>query len=82
MKTFLRFLSKLIATVFFIGYIPFAPGTFGSLAALAFIWIFRPDVPMLLVMLSAIFIAGVLSSHAWPSLTGKTSLYKSYDTYS
>ncbi len=70
MKTFLRFLSKLIATVFFIGYIPFAPGTFGSLAALAFIWIFRPDVPMLLVMLSAIFIAGVLSSHAVEKDTG------------
>ncbi|MCL4456156.1 MAG: phosphatidylglycerophosphatase A [Nitrospirae bacterium] len=70
MKTFLRFLSKIIATVFFIGYIPFAPGTFGSLAALAFIWIFRPDILTLLAILITIFIAGVSSSHAVEKDTG------------
>ena len=70
MKTFLQFLSKIIATVFFIGYIPFAPGTFGSLAALAFIWIFRPDILTLLAILITIFIAGVSSSHAVEKDTG------------
>ncbi len=66
----MRFLSKIIATVFFIGYIPFAPGTFGSLAALAFIWIFRPDILTLLAILITIFIAGVSSSHAVEKDTG------------
>jgi phosphatidylglycerophosphatase A len=42
MKGFYGLLSKIIATVFFIGYIPFAPGTFGSLAALLFIWLLKP----------------------------------------
>lgn len=63
MKTFLLFLSKIIATVFFIGYIPFAPGTFGSLTAMAFVWIFRPDSFLLLVILAAAFAAGIVSSH-------------------
>lgn len=70
MKTFLRFLSKIIATVFFIGYIPFAPGTFGSLAALAFVWILKPDATILLLILIATFISGVLSSHAVEKDTG------------
>ncbi|MCL4536001.1 MAG: phosphatidylglycerophosphatase A [Nitrospirae bacterium] len=70
MKTFLRFLSKIIATVFFIGYIPFAPGTFGSLAALMVVWILRPDVLTLLAILATVFIVGVLSSHAVEKDTG------------
>lgn len=55
-------ISKVIATVFFIGYIPFAPGTFGSLAGLVFIWIFRPDFLQQIIILTAGFIIGVLSS--------------------
>lgn len=70
MKTFLRFLSKIIATVFFIGYIPFAPGTFGSLAALAFVWILKPDAALLFLVLIAGFISGILSSHAVEKNTG------------
>ncbi|MEW6739920.1 MAG: phosphatidylglycerophosphatase A [Nitrospirota bacterium] len=62
MKTFLRFLSKIIATVFFIGYIPFAPGTFGSLAGLAFIWIFKPDFLQQIIILTVGFIFGIASS--------------------
>ena len=70
MKDIPVLLSKVIATVFFIGYIPFAPGTFGSLAALAFMWIFKPDVLMLLAILATVFIAGVSSSHAVEKHTG------------
>lgn len=70
MKGFCGFPSKIIATVFFIGYIPFAPGTFGSLAALAFVWIFKPDVFILLAILTAVFIIGILSSHAVEKDTG------------
>lgn len=54
--------SKLIATVFFIGYVPFAPGTFGSFAGLAFIWIFKPDFLQQIIILLGGFIFGVVSS--------------------
>jgi phosphatidylglycerophosphatase A len=66
----MKAMAKLIATVFYIGYAPVAPGTFGSLAALAFVWIFKPDVLPLLAILTAVFIAGVLSSHAVEKNTG------------
>jgi phosphatidylglycerophosphatase A len=62
MKIPLQFLSKIIATVFFIGYIPFAPGTFGSLAGVAFIWTFKPDAFWQVIILVSGFIIGVLSS--------------------
>lgn len=62
MKGFYRLLSKSIATVFFIGYIPLAPGTFGSLAGLTFIWIFKPDFLQQIVILIAGFIIGIFSS--------------------
>jgi phosphatidylglycerophosphatase A len=55
-------ISKIIATVFFIGYIPFAPGTFGSLAGLTFIWTFKPYAFWQVIILVSGFIIGVLSS--------------------
>jgi phosphatidylglycerophosphatase A len=63
MKIPFQFLSKIVATVFFIGYIPFAPGTFGSLAGVIFIWAFKPDVPGQVILLITGFVLGVLSSH-------------------
>ncbi|BCB96541.1 phosphatidylglycerophosphatase A [Dissulfurispira thermophila] len=62
MKGSCGLLSKIIATVFFIGYIPFAPGTFGSLAGLIFIWIFKPDFLQQIVILAVGFILGIASS--------------------
>lgn len=62
MKGFYGLLSKILATVFFIGYIPFAPGTFGSLAGLAFIWIFKPNFLLQIIILTAGFILGIVSS--------------------
>ncbi|MFC1624540.1 phosphatidylglycerophosphatase A [Candidatus Omnitrophota bacterium] len=38
----MRYLHRLVATLFYIGYIPFAPGTVGSLAAL-FLYYFVKD---------------------------------------
>lgn len=63
MKIPFQFLLKIIATVFFIGYIPFASGTFGSLAALGIIWIFRPDTIFLLILLAVTFAVGIVSAH-------------------
>lgn len=56
-------ISKVIASVFYIGYIPFAPGTFGSLAAFVFVLIIKPDSFWLVTIIIICFIAGVISSH-------------------
>lgn len=63
MNSLITFLSKAIATVLFIGYAPFAPGTFGGLAALIFVWFLKPGIRALPITLIAVFITGVLSSH-------------------
>lgn len=63
MKGFCSILSKSISTVFFIGYIPFASGTFGSLAAMLFVWILKPDIAWQVIILISAFIAGVKSAH-------------------
>lgn len=55
-------ISKIIATVFFIGYIPFAPGTFGSLAGLLFIWLLQPSAVFQIMIILSVFAAGILSA--------------------
>jgi phosphatidylglycerophosphatase A len=55
-------LSKIIATVFFIGYCPFAPGTVASAFAMALLWIFKPHDTIMLSMLLSSFILGTISS--------------------
>ncbi len=63
MKDILTALSKLIATVFFVGYLPVAPGTFGSLAGLIFVWMFKPDTSSQIMIIVIGFILGTLASH-------------------
>ena len=46
-----HYISKFIATVFFVGLIPFAPGTFGTLAGMIFIWAAKPSFTWQLVIL-------------------------------
>lgn len=57
------FLTKAVASVFFIGHIPFAPGTFGTLAAAVCVWLFKPDASALLIISAVFFFAGVASAH-------------------
>mgnify|MGYP001153929259 CR=1 FL=1 len=53
---------KIIATVFFIGYFPFAPGTVASVFAMAVLWLFKLSDRVVLFMLIVFFILGVLAS--------------------
>ena len=46
-----HYISKFIATVFFVGLIPFAPGTFGTLAGMIFIWVAKPSFTWQLIIL-------------------------------
>jgi len=52
-----------IATLGFIGYIPVAPGTFGSLIACAFFILLKPSLFIHIIMLSFLIPVGVVSSH-------------------
>jgi|WetSurMetagenome_2_1015567.scaffolds.fasta_scaffold00193_27 phosphatidylglycerophosphatase A len=55
-------ISKVISTVFFIGYIPLAPGTFGTLAALLFIWLIQPSLLWQVIILAAVLVMGTITS--------------------
>jgi phosphatidylglycerophosphatase A len=53
--------AKLVSTFFFAGYFPVAPGTFGSLIALAIIWFLIPAVFYILIPVSI----GLLLVSVW-----------------
>ncbi|GAB5046693.1 phosphatidylglycerophosphatase A [Thermodesulfovibrio sp. TK110] len=55
-------ISKIIATVFFIGYCPVAPGTVASVFVMAFLWIFKPHDTIVLFILLISLILGTISS--------------------
>jgi phosphatidylglycerophosphatase A len=62
--------SRIMATVFFVGKIPFAPGTFGSLAGLLVFVVlscFTRSLPLQVLFAAVLFFAGVYFS-------GKTAL--------
>ncbi len=52
-------LSVIIASVFYAGYIPFAPGTFGTIISFATFFIFKPDGLSLFLMICLIFFLGI-----------------------
>ena len=59
MDVFLTYL----ATLGFIGYLPVAPGTFGSLAAMVFFLFLRPSLPLHILILVVVAAVGTLASH-------------------
>lgn len=54
---------KNIATLGPIGYIPVAPGTFGSLVAMLFYYFFNPSVSAQIILIIVISIVGAVASH-------------------
>jgi phosphatidylglycerophosphatase A len=55
-------ISKIIATIFFIGYVPFAPGTFGTLAGMLFIWTLKPSFMWQFAIVITALIIGIITS--------------------
>ena len=53
---------RIISTLFFIGYFPFAPGTVASAFAIVILFLFRPSNTILFLILILGFILGVISS--------------------
>lgn len=58
----MRFL-KYIATLGFIGYIPFAPGTFGSVVACILFVLIKPSVSFHVITVLLLIPIGIISSH-------------------
>ncbi|MEW6002096.1 MAG: phosphatidylglycerophosphatase A [Nitrospirota bacterium] len=56
-------LFKNIATLGLIGYLPFAPGTFGSLISFAFFTLLKPSPLFHLILLFLLIPLGAVSSH-------------------
>lgn len=54
----MRLVALALATSLGVGYIPFAPGTFGSLAGLVLWWLLPSTLPIQLMSIVVIFIAG------------------------
>jgi phosphatidylglycerophosphatase A len=71
-KTIKRILHS-IATLGFIGYLPQAPGTFGSLPPYLLVILVKPDDILLLIFSALIFFLGVLSAHQAEKVLGKDS---------
>lgn len=63
MNKFSKYLSRTIATVFFVGYIPFASGTFGTLAGLGAIWLLSLDNFHIVVIAGVGILVGTVSAH-------------------
>ncbi|MEW5743860.1 MAG: phosphatidylglycerophosphatase A [Nitrospirota bacterium] len=63
--------AKTIATVFFIGYLPFAPGTFGSLAGALFIWLVHPGPAVQAIVIGAGLVIGTMAAQAAENLFGR-----------
>ena len=57
-------LAELIGTVFYIGKMPFAPGTWGSLAALIIWYLLKPSMidPLFLLITGCLFFIGIAVS--------------------
>jgi len=62
-----------IATLGFIGYLPYAPGTFGSAIGFLLIILIRPEDVNLLIILLPLFLLGIITSHNAEKHLGKDS---------
>lgn len=54
---------KHVATLGFIGYLPIAPGTFGTLAAFLIFIFLKPSILLNVIIVFMLIPAGILSSH-------------------
>lgn len=66
-------LYKYIATLGFIGYTPYAPGTAGTAAGFLIVILLRPDNLGLLISFAFIFLLGLFASHSAEKQLGKDS---------
>jgi phosphatidylglycerophosphatase A len=66
-----RTLLKHVATLWFVGYLPAAPGTWGSAAALLFVVLAHPSTPALMAMVVAGTVLGIMAADAAEEVIGE-----------
>ena len=62
---------KLVATFFFTGYLPFAPGTWGSLAGVVVYLLVKDNIYVFLGVFAMLFFLGIYSAGKAEDLFGK-----------
>jgi len=74
--------NKIIATVFFIGYFTFAPGTVASVFAMAILWIFTPsDTVILFIIITSLILGTVTSEKVAKESNSKDPSYVVIDEF-
>lgn len=73
MKVIKSLLFKYIATLGFIGYLPYAPGTYGSVAGLLVALLAKPNDLHLLIIFLPLFLLGIMAAHNTEKILGKDS---------
>jgi len=69
----MNFLAKLIATVFFLGYIPLAPGTIGTLVGILVYLSIKNFNPLFYILFTLLFfIVSTWAAHQTERLLGET----------
>jgi phosphatidylglycerophosphatase A len=59
----ISFFSKIVSTIFFVGYVPFAPGTIGTLIAFLSVYLLKPnDLEVLFFVIFGLLL-GIFCSH-------------------
>ena len=73
LESSLKKIQYAIATLGFIGFLPYAPGTFGTATAFIITILLRPDDVWLLLVLPLIFLLGLQASSQAEKMLGKDS---------
>lgn len=60
-----------VASLFYVGFIPYAPGTFGTLLAVGFVMVFKPGMVFLFILLLFVFTLGLYVSDRAERLFGE-----------
>ncbi len=64
MKNKSHILLKNISTIWFIGYLPVAPGTYGSFVSLILVYLLRPSDLLIAILFGIFFLVGIVASHS------------------
>ena len=67
----MRLLTKIITSFFFVGYLPIAPGTFGSIPGLWLVYLTRYSPIYLVYLIAAVFIIGLIFSFRAEEVFGR-----------
>jgi len=65
------YLSKLLSTFFYVGYLPLVPGTFGSIAGLLIFYLVRQDPLKVLILAVTLTVLGLIVSSRTEARIGK-----------